>query len=143
MLERPQTVRRGTLRKYTSPTRTVGAGKCFSPAAGVEKLCRIFQIDTTSFLTGCTQMTARQADIVKQILGARFIFLSSSIALFFFPHAPVARHIQQIEQPVLKPHQRDEQQSDYTFRKAHINLPFSECGWMRFGGGGLPTLRPF
>src|SRR3954447_20223012 len=59
MLERPQTVRRGTLRKYTSPTRTVGAGKCFSPAAGVEKLCRIFQIDTTSFLTGCTQMTAR------------------------------------------------------------------------------------
>src|SRR4051812_27533409 len=59
MLERPQAVRRGTLRKYTSPTRTVGAGKCFSPAAGVEKLCRIFQIDTTSFLTGCTQMTAR------------------------------------------------------------------------------------
>src|SRR3954462_15165931 len=62
MLERPQTVRRGTLRKYTSPTRTVGAGKCFSPAAGVEKLCRIFQIDTTSFLTGCTQMTARGRD---------------------------------------------------------------------------------
>src|SRR5438270_13302755 len=58
MLERPQAVRRGTLRKYTSPTRTVGAGKCFSPAAGVEKLCRIFQIDTTSFLTGRTQMTA-------------------------------------------------------------------------------------
>src|SRR4051812_5388255 len=66
MLERPQTVRRGTLRKYTSPTRTVGAGKCFSPAAGVEKLCRIFQIDTTSFLTGCTQMTASGDYLVRR-----------------------------------------------------------------------------
>src|SRR4051812_18589542 len=68
MLERPQAVRRGTLRKYTSPTRTVGAGKCFSPAAGVEKLCRISQIDTTSFLTGCTQMTARRAVHADSVL---------------------------------------------------------------------------
>src|SRR3954453_15789971 len=61
MLERPETVPPVTLRKYTSPTRTVGAGKCFSPAAGVEKLCRISQIDTNSFLTGCTQMAAKRA----------------------------------------------------------------------------------